>query len=142
VIIVDSNTWADFFNGSDTPYVDRLDQAFADEEDVAVVPIIVTEVLQGFRSESGFRRARDVLTAMPVIQPDLACHVRAAGLFRRLRARGVTVRGAVDCVIAQICVDSGSMLLSPDSDFEHIAKHSDLALWSNDRSGASFDSST
>ena len=132
MIIVDSNTWADFFNGSDSPYVDRLDQAFAEEEDVAVLPIIVTEVLQGFRSESGFSRARDVLTAMPVIQPDLACHVRAAALFRHLRARVVTVRGAVDCIIAQICMDSGSMLLSPDSDFKQITRYSDLKLWINE----------
>ena len=132
VIVADSNTWADFFNGSDSSFVKRLDHALVEEEDLAVLPIIVTEVLQGFRTESGFRQARDVLTAMPVIQPDLECHVRAARLFRHLRSRGVTVRGAVDCVIAQVCIDSGSQLLSPDSDFRHIAKYSELALWPDD----------
>lgn len=129
MIIVDSNTWADYFNGTDTPYVDRLDRALEDEEDVGVLPIIVTEVLQGFQSESGFRKALGVVAAMPIIKPDLGCHVRAADLFRRLRSKGVAVRGAVDCVIAQTCIDSGSLLLSPDSDFSQIARHSTLELW-------------
>lgn len=128
--IVDSNTWADFFNGSETPYVQRLETALREEVDIGIVPIIVTEVLQGFRTDSGFRRARRVLVALPVIQPALACHVRAAGLFRSLRRKGVTVRGAVDCLIAQVCLDADAELLSPDADFTRIARHTPLRLWS------------
>ena len=128
--IVDSNTWADFFNGSETPYVQRLETALGEEADIGVLPIIVTEVLQGFRTDSGFRRARRVLVALPVIQPTLACHVRAAGLSRLLRRKGVTVRGAVDCLIAQVCLDADAELLSPDADFSGIARHTPLRLWS------------
>jgi hypothetical protein len=46
MIIVDSNAWADFFNGVQTPHVARLDAALEKEEDLSVIPIIVTEVLQ------------------------------------------------------------------------------------------------
>jgi hypothetical protein len=129
VIVVDSNTWADFFNGLETPYVDRLDLALGDEEDLAVLPIIISEVLQGFRTDTGFERARRVLVSLPVIQPTVECHVRAAQLFRSLRRKAVTVRGAVDCVIAQTCLDADTELLSPDSDFQHIAQHTPLRLW-------------
>ena len=129
VIIVDSNTWADFFNGASTPHVHRLDLALGQEEDIAVVPIIITEVLQGFRTDSGFRRARGVLLALPVIETTVACHVKAAGLFRFLRRKGVTVRGAVDCLIAQTCLDVDAELLSPDADFKHIARRTALRLW-------------
>ena len=100
MMVVDSNVWAGFFNGVVTPHVGRLDEALRAGEDLAVLPIVVTEVLQGFRSDNGFRRACEVLTKLPVVVPDLGCHVRAAELFRRLRQRGVTVRGAIDCVIA------------------------------------------
>jgi predicted nucleic acid-binding protein len=96
---------------------------------LAVVPIIITEVLQGFRTDSGFQRARRVLLALPVIQPTVDCHVRAARLFRSLRQRGITVRGAVDCIIAQTCLDADAELLSPDADFAHIARHTPLRLW-------------
>jgi hypothetical protein len=129
MIIVDSNTWADFFNGVQTPFSQRLDAALREEDDLAVIPIIITEVLQGFRTDTGFQRARRVLVALPVIHPTVECHVRAARLFRSLRRKGVTVRGAVDCIIAQACLDIEAELLSPDSDFKHIARHTSLRLW-------------
>jgi len=129
MLIVDSNTWVDFFNGVDFPHVERLDLALQEEEDLAVLPIIITEVLQGFRTDGGFRRARDLLVALPAIRPAVDCHVRAASLFRALRGEGVTVRGAIDCVIAQTCIDAEAMLLSPDADFERIAAHAPLRLW-------------
>jgi len=93
------------------------------------IPIIITEVLQGFRTDTGFRRAQRVLVTLPVIHPTVDCHVRAARMFRSLRRQGVAVRGAVDCVIAQTCLDTDAELLSPDADFEHIARHSSLRLW-------------
>ncbi len=129
MMVVDSNTWADFFNGLETPHVHRLDSALAKEEDVAVIPIILTEVLQGFRTDTGFRSARDILVALPMLHPTVDSHVEAARLFRSLRQRGVTVRGALDCIIAQTCLDFEAELLSPDSDFVHIARHTPLRLW-------------
>lgn len=129
MIVVDSDTWADYFNGVSTPHTQRLQAALEDEEDLAILPIIVTEVLQGFRTDSGFAQARRLLLALPVVDQDLEGHVRAAGLFRSLRSKGVTVRGAVDCLIAQACLDAGAELLSPDADFERIARHTPLRVW-------------
>ena len=129
MIVVDSNTWADFFNGTRSAHADRLATILEERDDVAVLPIIVTEVLQGIRTDGGFESARRVLVALPMIQPTLESHVRAARLFRALRRKGVTVRGAVDCIIAQACLDTGALLLSPDGDFERIAQHSSLRLW-------------
>jgi predicted nucleic acid-binding protein len=130
MMVVDSNAWVDFFNGTRTPHSDRLEAALDEEEDLAIIPIILTEVLQGFRSDAGFRRARRLLVSLPVIQPSVEGHVRAARLFRSLRRKGVTIRGAVDCVIAQACLDADAQLLSPDADFRHIARHTALRLWS------------
>jgi hypothetical protein len=129
MIVVDTNTWADFFNGASTPHVQRLDDALRDEEDLVVLPIIITEVLEGFRTDAGFRRARRFLEALPTIQPTVDCHVRAARLFRFLRRKGVTVRGAIDCIIAQTCLDVDAELLSPDADFRRIARHTRLRVW-------------
>lgn len=131
MIIVDSNVWADFFNGAVTPHVNRLVETIQREEDLAVLPLIITEVLQGFRSDRGFHRARRIRLELPVIEPTLECHVRAAWLFRRLRLQGVTIRGAVDCLIAQTCLDAKAELLSPDADFEQIARHTPLRLWAH-----------
>lgn len=129
MIIVDSNTWADFFNGVSRPHVERLDNALREEEDLGVIPVIITEVLQGFRTDTGFKRAQGILVSLPIIHPTVDGHVRAARLFRTLRRKGVTVRGAVDCIIAQTCLDLDAQLLSPDADFEQIARHTSLRLW-------------
>jgi predicted nucleic acid-binding protein len=129
MMVVDTSIWADFFNGASTPHVERLATALLEEEDLAVIPVIVTEVLQGFRTAAGFQRVRRVLVSLPAIHPTMDCHVRAALLFRSLRRKGITVRGAVDCVIAQACIDIKAELLSPDADFLHIACHTPLRLW-------------
>lgn len=52
MMIVDSNTWADCFNGIEKPHVAQLSRALEEEEDLAVIPIVIMEVLQGFRSAS------------------------------------------------------------------------------------------
>ena len=129
MIVVDSNTWADFFNGTRSPHAERLATILEQRQDVPDLPIIVTEVLQGFRTDGGFESARRILVALPMIQSTVESHVRAARLFRLLRRKGVTVRGAGESIIAQACLDTGALLLSPDADFEHIARHAPLRLW-------------
>jgi len=127
VIVVDTTVWADWFNGTDSPQVDRLDQAL-DRQDAGLVPVILTEVLQGFRSEPDFERARALLVQLPALTLDIEGHASAARLFRRLRSKGVTVRGAIDCIIAQTCIAAGVELLSTDQDFIGIARHTPLRL--------------
>ncbi len=127
MIVVDTTVWADWFNGTDSPQVDRLDQAL-DRQDAGLVPVILTEVLQGFRSEPDFERARALLVQLPALTLDIEGHASAARLFRRLRSKGVTVRGAIDCIIAQTCIAAGVELLSTDQDFIGIARHTPLRL--------------
>ncbi len=127
MIVVDTTVWADWFNGRDSAEVDRLGDALGGQ-DAGLVPVIVTEVLQGFRADRDFERARGLLVRLPVLTLDTDGHVAAARLFRRLRHKGVTVRGTTDCIIAQTCITAGVELLSADQDFAAIARHSALRL--------------
>ena len=45
MMIVDSNTWADFFNGIRSPHVQHLEVALQEEEDLAIFPIIITAII-------------------------------------------------------------------------------------------------
>ncbi len=128
-MIVDTPVWADYFNGVENPYTDRLDRALAEGEDLAILPFIVAEVLQGFRTEAGFLKARYLLLSLPVLVLPIDCYVEAARLFRRLRGKGITVRGTIDCIIAQACLEYDAELLSPDADFHRIAENTKLRLW-------------
>jgi predicted nucleic acid-binding protein len=129
MIVVDTSVWAGFFNGADASHVHRLDAILSEEqEQILLLPLILMEVLQGFRSDSGFERAKETMVDLPVHEPSLQTYIDGARLFRRLRRNGVTVRGAVDCLIAQVCIETESELLTADRDFVHIAAHTSLAL--------------
>ena len=127
MIVVDTAVWADWFNGTDSREVDRLDRALA-AQDAGLAPVILTEVLQGFRADGHFGRARALLVQLPILSLDIEGHVAAALLFRRLRSKGITVRGTIDCIIAQTCITAGVELLSIDQDFAAIARHTPLRL--------------
>ena len=127
MIVVDTAVWADWFNGIDSSQVRRLGQA-VDRQDAGLVPVVLTEVLQGFRADRDFVRARDLLLGLPLLALDVDGHVEAARLYRRLRASGVSVRGTIDCIIAQTCITAGAELLSADQDFAAIARHTPLRL--------------
>lgn len=86
--------------------------------------VVLLEVLQGFRRERDFRAARRVLAAFEVrtvLGPERA--VKAAAAYRRLRARGVTVRKTIDLVIATYCIEAGLALLHADRDFAPFVRH-------------------
>jgi predicted nucleic acid-binding protein len=128
LILVDSSVWIDYFNGVVTPQTNKLDDLL-DSEPIAIGDLILTEVLQGFRKDSDFERARDVLTSLEVV--DIAgaeTAVQAAKYFRSLRKLGITVRKTIDSLIATRCIESGFRLLHSDRDFDpfevHLGLHS------------------
>ena len=57
MILVDSSVWIDFFNGVATRETDLLD-GYLGAQPVLTGDLILPEVLQGFRNERDFRRAR------------------------------------------------------------------------------------
>ena len=127
MIVVDTAVWADWFRGTDSPEVGRLGDGL-EAQDVGLVPVVLTEVLQGFRADRDFVRARDLLLRLPLLTIDTDGHVAAARLYRDLRRRGITVRGTIDCIVAQTCITAGIELLSTDQDFAAIARHTPLRL--------------
>lgn len=128
MILVDSSVWIDYFNGAATPEVDLLD-GLLDRDTLAIGDLILTEVLQGFRSERDFELARRTLSAftlVPLGGADIA--VKAARHFRTLRARGVTVRKTIDTIIATRCIADGLTLLHVDRDFDPFVEHLGLRV--------------
>ncbi len=94
---------------------------------VVIGDLIVTEVLQGFRSDSAYRQARTLLDPLTLCQlGGREVALAAAHNYRHLRARGVTVRKTIDVVIASFCMLHGLDLLHADRDFD--AMERDLGL--------------
>jgi predicted nucleic acid-binding protein len=130
VILVDSSVWIDYFNGHSTPETDLLDGLLATNQ-LLTGDLILAKVLQGFRRESDFRRALDLLTRFRVASlagPEIA--IRAAGNYRTLRARGVTVRKTVDGLIATFCIVNHHTLLHSDPDYDSFEQYLGLRVLS------------
>ena len=115
--LVDTTVWIDFFRGTDTPQVQELERMLNASEDVCVCGFILTEVLQGIRDDKEYANALasfDSFILLPMTQPTF---VKAAELYRTLRRRGLTIRNAVDCMIAAVALEHDIPLLHNDRDF-------------------------
>ena len=87
-------------------------------EPLAVGDLILTEVLQGFRSDAHYRTAREVMTSLTVFDMlGQKMAIKSADNYRSLRARGITVRRTVDVIIATYCIEHDLPLLFEDKDF-------------------------
>ena len=91
--------------------------------------LILAEVLRGFKDDRGFNEARRMLAQLSQVAlggEELA--VESARNFRKLRARGVSVRGTIDVIIATRCLTEGFRLLHSDSDFDAFEEHLGLQV--------------
>lgn len=127
MIFVDSSAWISYFNGAADPVAARLGETLESDQRLCLIDLVVTEVLQGFRQDREFELARRTLAGVHRLPVSHALHVDAARLYRRLRLRGLTPK-TIDCIIAQACLESGASLLTNDTDFHSIARHTRLKL--------------
>lgn len=87
------------------------------------------EVLAGARDESRHDDLRRLLTSFRWLPADpVADFEGATRIYRACRAAGVTPRGLIDCMIANIAIRTGSVLLASDHDFGEIARVVPLRL--------------
>jgi len=104
MILVDSSVWINYFNGIPTWQTDVLDH-YLSNIPVVMGDLILTEVLQGFKSNHDFETARTFLNVLPFRQMggyDVA--IQSAENYRFLRKSGVTVRKTIDVIIATFCI--------------------------------------
>ena len=123
MFVDDSTAWIDYFNGVENSQTDYLDQT-VDKTPILIGDLILAEVLQGFREDADFEKARRVLTKyiqVARVNPELA--LQSARNFRLLRRRGITVRKTIDSLIATYCIENEHELLHNDSDFDGYEKH-------------------
>ncbi len=128
MIVVDTSVWIDVLRKSDSDAV-RTFRTLAATRTVLVLDIILFELVQGVRSERERTGLLAALSAFPVnnaVGPELA--IAAADRNRVLRTRGITIRSAIDVLIASFCLRQDLPLLQQDRDFQPFASHFGLRL--------------
>lgn len=128
MVLVDSSAWIAFFGHSDSQSLEVL----FDLDEVVTCPMVVQEVLQGFKHEKAFRLARRSMLAFPIVESPapLDLYEEAADLYRLARKVGLTIRSSADCLIAACAIRNDLTLLHLDRDFDSLARVSSLQVQS------------
>ena len=131
MLVVDSSVWIDFFNGAASPARATLRRLLGDGDTEIVVPdLVLFEVLRGFRHERDYLQAESLMLTLTVESTGgKALALKAAQHYRSLRAAGITVRSAVDVLVAAFCIDRGYSLLHADRDFDAFEASRGLRAW-------------
>ena len=92
MVLVDTSVWIDYFNGQDNAPTNKLD-TFLSSNIVMVGDIILAEVLQGFRRDADYRKAKVLLLGLDVRAiGSIGVALKAADKFRALRKASLYAR--------------------------------------------------
>jgi len=124
VILVDTSVWIEVFRARRP-----LDlESVVDFDEVVTCLPVTQEVLQGFRDEAAYRRARESMLSLPIVESPLAedVFVQAVDLYRSARRAGVTVRSSIDCLVAACAIRHDLEVLHLNRDYAALAEVSAL----------------
>ena len=129
MIFLDSTVLIDYFNGRKNWQVDALDAALG-KELIVIGDYVLAEVLQGFKDDKDFHKAKTILLSFPCFDiggKDIA--IQSAKNYRLLRRKDLTVRKTIDAMIATFCIENKLQLLHNDKDFEPFEKYLKLKVY-------------
>lgn len=131
MVVVDSGVWIDFFNGTHTTARGALRNLLAHGETTLIVPdLVLYEVLRGFRHERDYLQAERLMLSMTVEATGGQALAQSAAMhYRSLRSVGITVRSAIDVLVATFCIERGYTLLHRDRDFDAFEELRGLRTW-------------
>ncbi len=128
MILVDSSVWIDYFNGQNTWQTNMLDNLLSDVP-IIMGDLILTEILQGFRSDKDYKSAKSYLEILPFHEiGGYQVAVTSAQNYRTLRKKGITVRKTIDIIIGTFCILKDFSLLHDDRDFTPMVDHLSLKV--------------
>jgi predicted nucleic acid-binding protein len=115
--LVDTSVWIDFFVARPTQEVTRL-KGLIGHEELLIGDLILTELLQGVRTDQETVLIESAFRAYPVVAlvGEQAAR-KSAFNYRALRQPGITARKTIDCLIATWCIENRVPLLHNDGGF-------------------------
>ena len=126
--IVDSTVWIDLLGPSRSTEAAWLASEIPNKR-IGLTDLTFTEVLQGVRSNVDFWRLAEELSRFQLFNAGGSGIAVASALnYRTLRAKGITIRKTIDCLIATFCIENQHALLHLDRDFDPFEQHLGLRV--------------
>jgi predicted nucleic acid-binding protein len=129
MVLIDTTVWVDFFAARSSGHVVALENLIRNREDICTCGIVLTEILQGIKKDSEFKKTRDLFNNLLFLPMPYPVFLKAAEIYRDLRRIGITIRKSVDCMIASLAIENDIPLLHNDKDFEAIEKQCGLKCY-------------
>jgi hypothetical protein len=117
-VIVDTSIWIQFFNFPQSKEKKEVDKLLNDNR-VALVGVIVSELLQGSRSQEDFEKIEDKINALPYVKVSKNTWMEVGRTSFKLRKQGITLP-LTDILIATLAKESGGEIYTLDPHFKKI----------------------
>ena len=120
---MDTGVWIDYLAGRETEVTGRLTGMLDLGVAVGLTGVVLQEVAQGVSSKREFDRVYEYLGSQTFYHPHhpIDSYREAARIYLDCRRAGVTIRSAIDCLIARVAIEHDLLLLHDDRDFEKMA---------------------
>lgn len=122
--LVDTSVWIGYIRDEENEATERLAEIEVRGHPFGITAVIYQEVLQGAASRAKFDYLAEYLGSQTFYHPvqPVESYWEAALIYFRCRREGVTIRSAIDCLIARVAIEHGLILLHDDRDFEKMAE--------------------
>jgi len=129
MVIADTSTWINHLRGKK----DEKTEAFKhllNNSDIVLIPVIIQEVLQGFRYIEQAKEMEKEMLKMLILQLEqILTAIGCAKLYMSLRNKGITIRKSQDVIIGYYAIHFNIPLLHSDKDFGFMAQETDLKIY-------------
>ncbi len=128
-LLVDTSVWVDYFNGIISKETEYLYECIIKDYPVCVCPMIIQELLQGFKNDKDYHLAKESLLELIILVADpIEAAIGAANIYRKARKNGITIRKSNDCMIAYYAMLHKVPVLQKDRDFPQLAKITEIKI--------------
>jgi len=127
-ILADTSAWICFFSRKGFTDIKDTICRLLDENRVSITGPVVIELIQGARTEREKDNIQHYINGIQWLPIMDEIWVSTADMAFYLRRKGITV-SAIDALIATVAIHNNCILLHKDSDYDLIAKYTDLSVY-------------
>ena len=102
------------------PKVGNLKELIQSGQDLCLLGMILTEILQGVRERGHFEKLKEALASFPLVEPSREDYVFSAEIRNECALKGIRA-STIDFLIAGTAIHHEMALLTTDADFDRIA---------------------
>ena len=121
MILIDTSIWIELFRDKSGRILQIFRKRIKNDY-YAITRFTQIELLQGARDEADWQKLEEYLESQLYIEATEKTWRNAARIYFELRRKGLTINSPIDCLIAEIAIESGSLLIHRDKDFIKISK--------------------